>query len=169
METIVTQTSPINLSQVKEFIQEKVPFFKKVGVKVNSISHGKIKLSIPFDALNLNHFGTYQAGVYFTLAEASGAALLATVFDLTQVLLLTKECNVNFIQPARKYLSFQGTLEQLEIEELWEQLEQTRKANITLNVKLLNEDEKLSAEASVVYYLRKDLALFLKRQGGQQC
>jgi len=158
------KSDKINFEMVKDFIENKIPFFKKVGISVETISLGKIKLSIPFDSNNLNHLGTYQAGVYLTLAEAAGGALLATVLDLSDVLLLTKECHLKFGEPAKKYLSYEGGIDIKEAEKIIQRLEEERKVNIPLEITLLNEQGRMAAEASVIYYLRTGSSAIINAQ-----
>ena len=158
------KSDKINFEMVKDFIENKIPFFKKVGISVETISLGKIKLSIPFDSNNLNHLGTYQAGVYLTLAEAAGGALLATVLDLSDVLLLTKECHLKFGEPAKKYLSYEGGIDIKEAEKIIQLLEEERKVNIPLEITLLNEQGRMAAEASVIYYLRTGSSAIINAQ-----
>ncbi len=154
----------INFEMVKDFIENKIPFFKKVGISVEAISLGKIKLGIPFDSNNLNHLGTYQAGVYLTLAEAAGGALLATVLDLSDVLLLAKECHLKFGEPSKKYLSYEGSIDIKEAEKIIQRLEEERKVSIPLDITLLNEQGRMAAEASVIYYLRTGSSAIINAQ-----
>lgn len=153
-----------NFEQVKSFIENKIPFFKKVGIHVVSISPGKIKLEVPRDPMNLNHLGAYQAGVYLTLAEASGAALLATILDLSDVLLLTKECRLKFGEPAKNSLIYDGELDFKEVERITQKLENERKTNLPMDVILLNENGRVAAEASLVYYLRAGSSALINAQ-----
>lgn len=157
------QNSP-NFNEVRDFLQNKIPFFQKVGILVEEINYGKIKLAIRRDPSNLNHLGIYQAGVYMTLAEASGAALLATILDLSDVLLLTRECRVKFAEPAKRYLSYEGMLSTEEINKINRQLEEERKIELTMDVALLNENGTIAAEASMVYYLRTGSSNFIASQ-----
>lgn len=154
-------TRKINFEDVKNFIEQKVPFFRRVGIVVESIAAGKIKLAISFDPNNLNHLGTYQAGVYMTLAEAAGGALLATILDLSDTLLLTKECQLKFGEPAKNYLSYEGTMDINESDEIIKRLEDKRKVDVPINVILLNEAGRKAAEAVIIYYLRADSAAII--------
>lgn len=153
-----------SLDEIKDFIQNKIPFFRKVGISVENIARGRIKLGIPHDPSNLNHLGAYQAGVYLTLAEASGAALLGTILDLSDVLLLTKECHLKFAEPAKSYLSYEGALDANEADGIVQQLEEKRKIDFPMNVTLLNENGRKAAEASLVYYLRAGSSAIIDSQ-----
>ncbi|OGW84474.1 MAG: hypothetical protein A3C35_03010 [Omnitrophica bacterium RIFCSPHIGHO2_02_FULL_46_11] len=158
----MTERGCKNLDEVKDFIQNKIPFFKKVGVLVEMIAPGKIKLGVPYDSNNLNHFGAFQAGVYLTLAEAAGGALLATILDLSDVLLLTKECHLKFGEPAKKYLSYEGLLEVKESEKIMQELVKKQKIDFPMDITLLNENGKMAAEARVTYYLRTGSSSIIK-------
>jgi len=161
------QTNP-DFGQVKDFIENGIPFLKKVGILVEEVATGKIKLGVHRDVTNLNHFGTYQAGVYMTLAEAAGAALLATILDLSDVLLLTKECHVKFGDPAKDYLTYEGGLDHEVADKIINQLVRNRKMDVPMKVILRNENGKMAAEASLIYYLRAGSSAIINAQSNQK-
>jgi uncharacterized protein (TIGR00369 family) len=153
----------IDLKKVRGFIECQIPFLKKVGLVVEDISRGKIKLTIPYDANNLNHLGTYQGGVYLTLAEAAGGSLVATLVDLSDTLLLARECHLRFGEPAKRSLSFEGSFEEREVKKILGQLKRNLKMDVVVQVKLLNENGNVAAEGSVTYYLRQGSKEIIER------
>ena len=97
-----------------------------------------------------------------TFAEASGAALLATILDLSDVLLLTKECNFKFADPAKKCLTYEGLLKPEEVENVKQELREKQKINFPMNVTLSNENGKVAGTASLLYYLRAGSTAIIK-------
>lgn len=154
---------PTNL---KLFV-DQIPFARELGISVGEARRGLISLAVQPQEKLFNHFGTYQAGALFTLAEVTGGALCGTFLDLSKNLVLTKRGEIHFQKTTSGELLSEASLDEKEMGEILSQLSSQRKLDLSLRIRLRARAGQTIAEASFSYYLRlgmpRSLALTEKK------
>lgn len=141
------------LTQLQGFI-DQIPFARELGISVREARRGGVSLAVRPQEKLFNHFGTYQAGVLFTLAEVTGGALYGTFLDLSQNLVLTKQGEIEFQKTTAGELLSEAALEENEIERILSELRSQRKLDLPQPIFLNTREGQRVATARFSYYLR---------------
>ena len=149
----MTQTADALVRSLQSFV-ENIPFAKGLNLKVNSARAGFVEVRLEPSPHLFNHFGTYQAGVYFTLGEITGGLLCGTFLDLSKNLLITQNSAIEFGQAADGILTATAEAALLDIEKLLAHLKAKKKASTSIDVAIKSLNGKAVAHCRNEYYLR---------------
>src|SRR4051794_8902959 len=90
----------MDAADVKNIIEQLIPFVKKTGVLAEELTATKVKLRLPSDGTNMNPMGMLHAGATFTLAETTAAALCLMSFQ-QRAMFIGKKVDIAFKRPGR--------------------------------------------------------------------
>ena len=149
----MSQTDSSLIENLQSLVQS-IPFAKGMNLKVGKARKGFVEMCLNPSNQLFNHFKTYQAGVYFTLAEITGGLLCGTFTDLTKNLLITKKSEIEFGHAVDSTLISVAELALSDIERLLGNLETKRKTSVLMDVFIKSLDGKEVAKCQNEYYLR---------------
>lgn len=134
---------------------EKIPFAINLGMRVVEARKGSVKVSVRPQPALFNHFGTYQAGVYFTAAEIAGGLLCGTFLDLQNHLLITQKSSIIFQKATSDPLFVTADLSPEIIDgKVIATLSTQRKTTLAVQVFVKTQGGQAIAECQNDYYLR---------------
>ena len=134
---------------------DKIPFAESFNMKVVDAKRGSVKLSIDPKPALFNHFGTYQAGVYFTAAEITGGLVCGTFLDLSNHLLITQKSSISFEHATNEPLILTAEVSEEAIDgKVIPTLTIQRKTILPVNIFVKTPSGQVIAECQSDYYLR---------------
>jgi len=139
---------------LKAFVEKKVPFVERMGLRVLALRRGYVKLSAPYEG-NENHIGTLYAGALFTLAEIPGGALFLSSFDTSRFYPVVKEMTLRFLKPAITDVTVELSLEDDDIARIQAEAEQAGKAEFSLEGEIRDANGDVVATSRGDYQIRK--------------
>ena len=156
------------ITNLQAFV-DKIPFTKNFGIKVLEAKKGLVKVGLYPKSDLFNHFGTYQAGVYFTAAEVTGGLLCATFLDLSSNLLITQKSAIVFEKATSEPLILSAELsEQFIDESVLTVLTAQKKTTLSADVYVKTPDRKIVAKCQSDYYLRLGIPKIFMRASQAQ-
>jgi len=139
---------------ITQLIQSAVPFVQRMGLRVEELRPGYVRLMAPLQG-NENHIGSVYAGALFTLAEIPGGALFLTLFDATAFYPLVKELTIRFLRPARSDVTITLSISEDEAQRIRTAAEQHGKAEFVLEGDIRDSAGEKVASTRGVYQVRK--------------
>ena len=121
-------------------------------------------LHIDLDELTLantpdlhNHIGTLHAGAIYTLAETAGGMLLSKQFGklASNALPLLRDATIRYKHPIKQKAIAKAFLDPTDAETFLHTFENRKRAKVRVAVEILDEDEKICAEASFEWFVQK--------------
>jgi len=138
---------------IRDIIEEKLAFVKRMGLRVVALEPGYVKLMAPL-AGNENHIGTMYAGALFTLAEIPGGALFMTSFDVTRFFPIVKDMSIRFRRPATTDITVELSLSEEEVARIQDEARAEGKAEFILKGELRDETGEVVALSEGTYQIR---------------
>lgn len=139
---------------ITRLIQSAVPFVQRMGLCVEELRPGYVRLKAPLQG-NENHIGSVYAGALFTLAEIPGGALCLTLFDAAAFYPLVKEMNIRFLRPARSDVTITLSLSEAEAQRVRAEAEERGKSEFVLEGEIMDSQGERIATTRGVYQVRK--------------
>ena len=94
----------MDVNEIQQLINEKVPAAGFFGLEVEDVEEGHVRLRMPFARPAENHLGIVYAGAIFSLAEIAGGVVMLSVFDTSEVTLIIRRLEIDFVRPSRRDL-----------------------------------------------------------------
>ncbi len=141
------------ISNLQIFLN-KIPFLSNFNIKIEQAQKGHITLRLKYASHLLNHFATYQAGVYCALAEITGGLLIGTFLDLERNFLITKGLNINFFEASKQDLLVSADLPLSTVEQMNDALRTRKKATVLIDVTVRDIYGHVIARSQNQYYMR---------------
>ncbi len=138
---------------LKAFVEKKIPFVERMGLRALSLRRGYVKLTAPFEG-NENHIGTMYAGALFTMAEIPGGALFLTSFDTDRFYPVVKEMTLRFLKPAITDVTVELSLSDDDIDRIQAEAGQAGKAEFLLEGEVRDANEDVVATSRGIYQIR---------------
>ncbi|HMK33600.1 MAG TPA: YiiD C-terminal domain-containing protein [Desulfomonilaceae bacterium] len=143
----------MSVEAVKELIENKVAFVRRMKLKAVELKPCHVKLSAPLQD-NENHIGTMYAGALFTLAEIPGGALFLTTFDSSRYYPIVKEMTMTFLRPARTDVTIENDISEEEYRRIQHELTSNGKAEFVLLGRVMDEKGEVVASSRGTYQIR---------------
>ncbi len=141
------------IENLQKFI-DAMPFARPMGIQVAEARRGFVSLRMnPTQAL-FNQMNTYQAGALFTLAEITGGTFCGTFLDLSKNFLITKKSHVEFLRATGEELIGESQLSENDIEKALAELDQRRKLDFPVDVRVQTPAGEPVLNGQFIYYLR---------------
>ena len=141
------------VNQLQKHI-DQIPFASILNAAVVEAKLGFVNVLVKPRPELFNHFGTFQAGVYYTLLEITGGLLCATFFNLTENLLITKSSEIQFLDATNEELLAQSSLDEQTMEIILSEIYLKKKTTVKIGVVIKSVSGKMIAEGTNFYYLR---------------
>jgi len=145
----------MNLSDetVRDFIEKKIAFVQRMGLKVLEMKPRYVRLSAPLEG-NENHIGTMYAGALFTLAEIPGGALFMTTFDSSRYYPVVRDMSIRFRRPARGDVTIELSMSEEEVRRIESEAVENGKSEYILIGELKDKSGEIVALSRGVYQMR---------------
>jgi thioesterase domain-containing protein len=136
--------------QITQLLTALVPILGQMGFKVDDAGEGWVRTSMPLEP-NHNHLGSAYAGSLFSMAEASGGALVASMPNFSDFKIMVKDVSIEYHRLALSDLHCDLRLPEDFWPTLQAQLEQDGKAFYVLPVDVFDADGVKVATAKLNY------------------
>ena len=144
----------MDAANVKNLVEQLIPFVKKTGVLADELSATKVKLRLPHDPSNLNPMGILHAGASFTLAETAAAALCVMAFG-QRVMFIGKRVEIAFKRPGKGDVFATSQLTPLETQKILDEVGRVGKTDAPIVVDVVDAAGEPVAQATVTMSVRK--------------
>lgn len=148
----------LDITAVRQFIVQAVPFNQVLGITVAQISLESVDVILPEAPERRNHVGTVHAAAQFGLGEATSGALVVAAFgDLFQqgIVPLAAKATITYRKAASGELRGSAFLSQQEQQRIRDEVVQEKRSRFTVPVQLLKSDGTLTTELEVSWSLLK--------------
>ena len=143
----------ITPEQATQFVHQVVPAIGRLGVVVEAIGPGSVDLRVPIEG-NANHMGTMYAGALFAVVELPGGLLPLAVLDPTKYTPIVTGVDIRFLAAARSDVRLSARMEPDELRALGTQVDETGRADFTLELEGTDVDGRLVVTSTAYYQLR---------------
>jgi acyl-coenzyme A thioesterase PaaI-like protein len=143
----------ITPEQATQFVHQVVPAIGRLGVVVEAIGPGSVDLRVPIEG-NANHMGTMYAGALFAVVELPGGLLPLAVLDPTKYTPIVTGVDIRFLAAARSDVRLSARMEPDELRRLGMQVDDTGRADFTLELEGTDADGRLVVTSTAYYQLR---------------
>jgi uncharacterized protein (TIGR00369 family) len=94
----------MDLSALRQVVEELVPFNKWLGMRVDHMERGHVKLSIPFrpELVGDPVKGALHGGVIGALADAAGGFAIWSAVENPMARLSTVDLRIDYLRPGRQ-------------------------------------------------------------------
>lgn len=144
----------MDVNEVQQLVTERVPVAGFLGLHVESVETGHVRLRLPFAHPAENHLGIVYAGAIFSLAEITGGVVMLSVFDTRKVTLLIRRIEIDFARPSRRDLFCDVHLPDALIAEARAGIAAQGTANVSLPIEITDLRGRVIARVHADYYLR---------------
>jgi len=145
----------MDASAIQQLLIDGIPLARFIGLQVDEVGPGMVRLHMPFTPNTQNHLGTAYAGGIFSLAELAGGVLLVSSFDPAQHLMLARRLEIEYLHPGRGTLSCAPRLPDDLVAETRATIAQQGKADLSLSIEVMDADGEVVAHVQATYYLRR--------------
>ena len=139
----------ITPEQATQFVHQTVPAIGRLGVVVDEIGPGSVRLRVPIEG-NGNHFGTMYAGALFGLCELPGGLIPLGVLDPTKY----TPVDIRFLAAARSDVTLVASIDAEAMRALGEQADLEGRAEFTLDLHGEDADGRTVVSSTAYYQLR---------------
>ncbi len=143
----------ISMDELKELLENKIAFVKRMGLKIIEIRPRYVKLTAPLKS-NENHIGTMYAGAQFTLSEVPGGALCWVTFDMNLYYPIVKEMTIRFRKPINTDMFFELSISEEEANRIENEAKEKGKSEFILEGEITNDTGEVVATSKGIYQLR---------------
>ncbi len=144
----------MDIETVQHLIEEKVPAIKFMGLEVQTVEPGHVRMRLPFGPKVLNHLDIVYAGAIFALAEIVGGVAMLSAFDEDECTPLARRMEIDYVRPSRRDLFCDLTLSDAIIAEARTAVSEQGQADVTLPIEVTDERGRVIARVVAFYYLR---------------
>jgi len=143
------------IQDIIEYVEQKLLFYKGIGLKVLYAQKGYVKCSVPLKEETISHLNTIHAAVQFSLAESIGGIIAGITFGLAEYYPIVKEGNIKFLHRAESDLTTEARIDDSEINRIKTETDQIGKAEFTISCEIKDKTDEVVATFIGIYQLRK--------------
>ena len=144
----------LNSTAQLQLLIDRIPFAKELGLFAVQARRGFVSVRVSPRPQHFNHFGTYQAGVLFALAEITGGLVLYTFLDQPHVLIIAKTGKIDFLGSSNDTIFSESELDKDSVSSVLSTITFRRKFELPVVVRLKSKDARLLVAAQITYYIR---------------
>jgi len=145
----------MDTTNVQQLIADKVPVAEFLGLHVDAVYPGHVRLSLPFAPQVLNHLEIVYAGAIFALAEIAGGVLMLATFDSEKYTVLIRRMAIDYARPSRRDLFCDVRLGDDRVAEMQRALQQQGHAEVEFSIEVTDARMRVIASVQAFYYLRE--------------
>jgi len=131
----------------------KIPYTRELGLTLDQVAGGEVKMTLPDGDSNRNLAGTVHAGLLYTFGE-SLAGVATGLETLEHAFPFARRAEIRYLRPARGAVHGTASVEPHEIRRVLDELSRNGRSELTVHARLSGEDGKTVAELDVDYALR---------------
>ena len=133
----------------------EIPFNRYIGIKKPD-NQDQFLLELPASKNLENHLGTVHASAQFALAEACSGELLLKIFEKqsNNIIPVVRKVATKFKNPANGKLTASASLLGNK-EEIIEKLENKSRVIISVEIKVMDEANKITMTAKIDWFIQK--------------
>jgi acyl-coenzyme A thioesterase PaaI-like protein len=131
----------------------KIPYTSELGLTLDHIADGEVRMTLPDGGANRNLAGTVHAGLLYTFGETL-AGVAAGLETLEQALPLARRAEIRYLRPARGAVHGSARVAPSEIQRVLDELARDGRSELTVCARLAGDDGKTVAEVDVDYAFR---------------
>ena len=137
-----------------QLLIDRIPFAKGLGFFVAKAEGRVVSIGVSPQQQHRNHFGTYQAGVLFALAEITGGLALYTLLSEPHLLIIAKTGKIDFLGNSHGAIFSESELTEDSISSISSTIARHKKLEFPVAVRLKSKDDQLLVVAQITYYIR---------------
>ncbi len=145
----------VDENTLREVVEEYVPFFKHIGLKLKCVEKDAVTLSLPPAEFLKNHIGTYYAAGIFTVAEACGGAIFALKADVEKYIIILKGFNIRFLKPVTDEITCTLRVTDEEMKRVLDIVDEKGKYDWEIPLEVKDRENITVATAVGTYHVRK--------------
>jgi uncharacterized protein (TIGR00369 family) len=145
----------MDIHEVQELITAKVPLAHFIGLEVEEVGPGNVRLRLPFAPQVENHLGIVYAGAIFALAEIAGGVAMLSAFDAGAYTVLIRRFEIDYVRPSRRDLFCDLRLPDERIAEARAAVAERGNADLSLPIEVTDLKGRVIARVQASYYLRR--------------
>ena len=143
----------ITPEQATAFVHQTVPAIGRLGVVVEEVGPGSVRLRVPIEGNN-NHFGTMYAGAMFGLCELPGGLIPLGVLDPMKYTPIVTGVDIRFLAAARTDVTLEAHIDPVQMRALGEQVDREGRAEFTLELHGEDASGRTVVRSTAHYQLR---------------
>mgnify|MGYP000095703132 CR=1 FL=1 len=145
----------MDINEIQHLITEKVPVAGFMGLDVQAVEPGHVRLRLPFSDRVKNHLDIVYAGAMFALAEIAGGVAMLSVFEDDECTILARRMEIDYVRPSRRDLWCDLQLPETLVAEVRASVAAESKADVIVPIEVTDERGRVIARVVAFYYLRK--------------
>jgi acyl-coenzyme A thioesterase PaaI-like protein len=152
------ERSMLDISEVRQFIVQAVPFNQVLGITIAHIAPESVEVVLPEAPERRNHVGTVHAAAQFGLGEATSGTLVVAAFgDLFEqgIVPLAAKATITYRKAASGELRGTAFLSLQEQQRIRDEVVREKRSRFTLPVQLMKSDGSITTELEVSWSLLK--------------
>jgi acyl-coenzyme A thioesterase PaaI-like protein len=133
------------------------PFYKYIGLEIESASDGVYRCRVPLNANTGNHMMTMHAAVQWAVAEFLGGLVVVSVIDLNELPNIygaVKSATINFLKAVRTDIIAEARVEDAETQRIKDLVAKGEEATFMLDPVLRDVDGRAVAAFHAEYVVR---------------
>lgn len=131
----------------------KIPHTRELGITLDRIAGGEVRMTLPDGEANRNLAGTVHAGLLYTFGETL-AGVAAGLETLDRAFPFARRAEIRYRRPARGRARGVARVEPEEIRRVQGELAREGRSELTVRAQLAGDDGETVAEVSVDYAFR---------------
>jgi acyl-coenzyme A thioesterase PaaI-like protein len=131
----------------------KIPYTSELGMTLDDVADGGVRMTLPSGKGNLNLAGTVHAGLLYTFGETL-AGVAAGLETLDQAFPFARRGEIRYRRPAQGAVHGTARVESQDIQRVLDELARDGRSELTVRATLSGEDGETVAEVDVDYAFR---------------
>ena len=131
----------------------KIPYTRELGIGLDRIADGEVRMTLPDRDANRNLAGTVHAGLLYTFGETV-AGVAAGLETIEQAFPFARRAQIRYLRPARGAVHGTARVEADEVERVLDELGRNGRSELSVRATLSGDDGRTVAEVDVDYAFR---------------
>ena len=129
-------------------------FFNRILLKYISSDYREINVILKKSIFNINYYKSIYGGSIFSACDPYFPIMYYHIFKNRKLIVWVKSAEINYIKPAYSSLKLNFKIQDSQIKEIEQALFKNGKHEIINEVKAINLENVICAEAKITVYLR---------------
>ena len=129
-------------------------FFNRIALKSISSDYREINVILKKSIFNINYYKSIYGGSIFSACDPYFPIMYYHIFKNRKLIVWVKSAEINYIKPAYSSLKLNFKIQDSQIKEIEQALFKNGKHEIINEVKAINLENVICAEAKITVYLR---------------
>ncbi len=144
---------------VQNLLDESIPTTHFLGIQVDQVKPGAVRLRMRLAPQTLNHLGTAYAGAIFSLAEIAGGVAMLSAFDPAEYLMLARRLEIEYLRPGRSDLVCAPRVSPEAIAQARANIAERGTSDLPLSIQVVDAEGEVVARVQAIYYLRSQQSI----------